>query len=151
MSSDDAPRKQRKYEAAAVRSVPLDRLPARLREELLSLASESDGSGPSLEESGADCRIVLSVEGKFQQVSPEFCRLIGCEPSQLLGERIDDVTASETGPIPQHIGAVVHFGRFDRLWMFVHRDGHGIPVRSRWELLPSLSMEVGCDLLPGFS
>jgi PAS domain-containing protein len=150
VSSDDALRKQRKYEAAAVRSVPLDRLPARLREELLSLASEAMAARPSLEESGADCRIVLSVEGKFQKVSPGFCRLVGCEPSELLGKQIDDITASETGTIPQHLGAVVHFGRFDCLWMFVHREGHGILVRSHWELLPDLSMEVRCDLLPDF-
>jgi PAS domain S-box-containing protein len=132
-------------------NVRLDRLPARLREELLSLASDAMADSPPLEESGADYRIVLSVEGKFQKVSPEFCRLIGSKPSELLGKRIDDVTASETGTIPQHLGAVFHFGRFERLWMFVHREGHGILVRSHWELLPNLSMEVRCDLLPGFS
>jgi PAS domain-containing protein len=151
VNSDDASGKKRKCEAATVRSVRLDRLPARLREELLSLASDAMAAVPPFEESGADCRIVLSVEGKFQKVSAEFCRLVGYDPSELLGKRIDDVTASETGPIPQHLGAVFHFGRFDRLWMFVDRGGHAILVRSHWELLPSLSMEVRCDLLPGFS
>jgi hypothetical protein len=41
VSLDDASGKKRKYEAATVRSVRLDRLPAGLREELLSLASDS--------------------------------------------------------------------------------------------------------------
>jgi hypothetical protein len=54
-----------------------------------------------------------------------------------------------TANIPQHLGAVVQFGHFRCLWMFMHHDGHAILVRSGWELLPDLSMELHCGLIPG--
>jgi PAS domain S-box-containing protein len=101
--------------------------------------------------SNDEFRIVLSLEGRFKAVSDEFCGMVGYEQGQLLGKRIDDVTASRTTHIPQHLGAVVHFGHFHCLWMFVHRDGHAVLVRSDWELLPDLSMEVYCGLFPACS
>lgn len=149
MRSDNAPGKK-KYEAARVRSLQLDRLPERLRAEFLSLVCDGAPVSPPLEESRADYHIALTVEGKFQGVPPEFCRLVGYEATQLLGKPISEITAWELGNVPQHLGAVMHFGCFEGLWMFVHREGHGILVRADWQLLPDLSTEARCDVLLAF-
>jgi PAS domain S-box-containing protein len=149
VSSDSAEGKK-KYEAGRVRSLQLDRVPERLRAELFSLVRDAAPVSPALEEFRADYRIALTAEGKFQGVSPEFCRLVGYEPTQLLGKPIREITAWELGNVSQHLGAVAHFGRFEGLWMFVHREGHGVLVRASWQLLPDLSMHVCCDVLLRF-
>ena len=133
---------RKKYEAPTVTGVTVTSLPPKIRGELAHLVA---GTTPGTEQGNGpkdELRIVLNLEGRFQQVSEEFCSLIGHAREELLGKRIDDVTASRTVHIQQHLGAVVHFGQFHCLWMFVHRDGQGVLVRTDWGLLPDLSMEV---------
>lgn len=96
-------------------------------------------------------RFELSLEGKFQRVSEEFCLLVGSTESKLMGQPIDRLTASGALHIPQHLGVVVQFGYLHCLWMFVHGDGHSVLVRTDWALLPDMSMEVYCVRVPGFA
>jgi len=138
---------RKKYEAPTLTPITPTNLSPKARRELAQLfsTSASESRGPSQSDGGF--RIVLDLEGRFKQVSQEFSATVGYTQEELLGKRIDDVTASRTVHIPQHLGAVVHFGQFHCLWMFVHGDGHGVLVRSDWELLPNLWMEVFCELL----
>jgi hypothetical protein len=91
------------------------------------------------------CRVLLTLDGRFKQVSQEFSGLIDYEQKELIGERIDDVTASGAVHIPQHLGVVVHFGQFHSLWMFVGREGQAIVARCDWELLGDASIAIVCQ------
>jgi PAS domain S-box-containing protein len=97
---------------------------------------------------GEDCGVLLNLEGEFKKVSQHFCDLVGYDVPELLGKPIDDVTASRSVNIPLHLGAVLHFGRFHGLWMFVHRRGYAILVRNHWTLLADMSIEVVCQRIP---
>jgi PAS domain S-box-containing protein len=125
---------RKKYEAPTITRVSLD--------------SQSWKTQGTSAQGNDQFRIVLNREGRFQQVSEEFCGLVGYEQDQLLGKHVDDVTVSRTVNIPQHLGAVAQFGHFHCLWMFAHREGHVILVRCDCELLPDASIEVLCELLP---
>jgi len=92
-------------------------------------------------------RIVLDLDGRFQEVSEDFFELTGYTRKELLGKRVDEITAARTVDVRQHLGAVIHFGHFHCLWMFVLREGRVILVRSDWALLPDLSMEVNCGMI----
>jgi PAS domain-containing protein len=132
---------RKQYESPTITRVPLD-----------SPSSKTQGT-PGQEtspghRSNVQFRIVLNLEGRFQQVSQEFCDLVGYEPQQVLGKRIDEVTVSRTVNIPQHLGAVAQFGNFHCLWMFAHSGGQAILVRCDWEVFPDASIAVECELLP---
>jgi hypothetical protein len=81
------------------------------------------------------------VQASFQRILPSN----GYDIPELLGKRIDDFTASRSVNIPLQLGAVLHFGRFHSLWMFVHREGHAVLVRNDWALLADMSIEVFCQ------
>ena len=136
---------KKKYSAPTLTRVTADRWEFPLREQPLpvtpGLKVRTEVPG------GEDCRIVLSVEGKFKKVSEGFCGMLGYQETELLGRPIDDVTASRTVNIPQHLGVVVYFARFQSLWMFVHRNGGAILVRNTWEMLPDLSIGIVCQPL----
>jgi PAS domain-containing protein len=140
-------RGQRKYEAPTITPVLVAILSPKARAELAHLVAQTESEAASPRWSTSDSRIVLDVDGKFQELSAGFCSLVGYAKEELLGKRIDVITASRTLSIPQHLGVVVHFGHFHCLWMFVHHDGHGVLVRSDWQLLPDLSMEMCCEVL----
>jgi hypothetical protein len=118
-------------------------LPPGPRKDLLSLTSALELPEPRHQEE--ECRILLNLEGKFKRASNAFCLLVGYDMRELLAKRIDDVTASRSVNIPLQLGAVLHFGRFHSLWLFVHREGHAVLVRNDWALLADMSIEVFCQ------
>jgi PAS domain-containing protein len=140
---------RKKYESPTVTPIPFTRLSPKARGELAHLVSASVSEPTRITHSDSGCWFVLDAEGRFKQASGEFGAALGYRNEALLGKRINRVTTSRTVHIPQHLGAVVHFMQVHCLWMFVHRDGHAVLVRSDWELLPNLSMEVFCELLAG--
>ena len=139
--------KKKKYEAPTVTKVIAGHAPSARPED-----TEKPASGPKDRKGTqcwfeAGCHVILSLEGKFRKVSRAFCEMVGREASELVGRPIDDITASRTVNIPQHLGVVVHFGQFQSLWLFVDRGGKGVLVQSSWELLPDLSIGVVCRRL----
>lgn len=139
---------KKKYHPLTLTEVTADRWQFPLYEEPLPDTAGLEPRAKAL--SGEDdCRIVRSVEGKFKKVSEGFCGMLGYQATKLLGRPIDDVTASRTVNIPQHLGVVVYFARFQSLWMFVHRNGGAILVRNTWEMLPDLSIGIVCLRLFG--
>jgi PAS domain-containing protein len=144
MDSDETVRRKQ-YEPPSVTRVTADSLPEDVRTELGCLVWEATSGKDELGISGSDCRVLLSIEGRFKQVSQEFCSLIGYEEKELIGKRIDEVTAVRTSNIPQHLGAVVHFGNFHNLWMFMGRTGRAIVVRCDWELFPDSTIVIFCQ------
>ena len=96
-------------------------------------------SGPGLTD---EHRVLLNLDGCFLEVSSGFCELVGQEAKKLLGKRIDVVTAKELLNVPKHLGAILHFGHLEGLWMFVDPEGGQIVVRYTAEILPNLSIEM---------
>lgn len=133
---------KKKYSAPTLTRVTANRWEFPLREQPLPVthALKVRTEVPGEE----DCRIVLSVEGKFKKVSEDFCQMVGYQATELLGMPIDDITASRTVNIPQHLGVVVYFVNFQSLWMFVRRNGGAILVRGDWGILPDLSIGIVC-------
>jgi hypothetical protein len=141
---------RKKYESPTVTPVTMAKLPVKARAEVAKLVSETTSEGRNPPSARGEIRFELSLEGKFKRVSEGFCALLGFAESELLGQPVDSVTASGALHIPHHLGAVVHFGCFHCLWMFVHGDGHAVLVRTDWSFLPDMSMEVYCELVPVF-
>ena len=135
---------RKKYEAPTVTLAAAGKLSPKVRSEVARMLSEVTPEGQSFPKSNGDFRIELSLEGRFKQVSEGFCVLLGYTQNELLGRRIDEITMSRTVHIPQHLGAVLHFGCFHCLWLFARGDGRVVLVRTDWEVLPDLSMEVYC-------
>lgn len=140
-----------KYEPPTVTPATTANLPTEAQAEVARLVSKITSEGQSVPSSSGEILFELSLEGKFKRVSEEFCLLVGFSERELIGQSIDSRTASGTLHIPQHLGVVVHLGRFHCLWMFVHSDGHAVLVRTEWALLPDMSMEVYCFRLPMFA
>lgn len=135
--------RKRNYESPTITKTLPSHLPPGPRKDLLSLTSALELPEPRHQEE--ECRILLNLEGKFKRASNAFCLLVGYDMRELLAKRIDDVTASRSVNIPLQLGAVLHFGRFHSLWLFVHREGHAVLVRNDWALLADMSIEVFCQ------
>jgi hypothetical protein len=142
---------RKKYESPTVTPFTIRKLPARAQAEIARLVTEIASEERNKHSASGEIRFELSLEGKFRRVSTGFCVLVGFTESELIGQTIDCLTASGALHISQHLGVVVHFGCFHCLWMFVHGDGHAILVRTDWALLPDMSMEVYCVLVPAFA
>jgi PAS domain S-box-containing protein len=87
-------------------------LPAHLREGIADLIE----CAPAL-------TVVVDDERRYQSVSPGFAGLLGYDPQELQGKRIDDVTAPGTIDIEFVFDALSKLGEMDGLWVFESRDG----------------------------
>jgi PAS domain S-box-containing protein len=87
-------------------------LPERLREGVADMI-----------ECAAALAVVVDDERRYQAVSPRFASLLGYDPEELHGRRIDDVTARGTIDIEFAFSAFLKLGEMDGLWVFERRDG----------------------------
>lgn len=135
---------RKKYEAPTVTQVSLRRDSTKTPDVQMLCAKV-----PGDRTSGA-FRMLLDLDGRFRLVSEEFCEMTGYAREELLGKRIDEITVACTMDVPQHLGAVLHFGPFHCLWMFITREGRSTLVRSDCSLLPDMSIEVHGELFASY-
>jgi hypothetical protein len=83
---------RKKYEAPTVTLATAEKLSPKVRSEVARMLSELTSEGPSFPKSNGGLWIELSLEGKFKNVSEEFCVLVGYSRNELLGRRIDEIT-----------------------------------------------------------
>lgn len=146
---EDRSKSTKKYVRPKVISTKLEELSLRMRAEAEALVRDA-GLGEHLKvQIGPEYRILLTVDGTLKEVPNEFCRLLGYECSELLGKPIDALTVAHTASIPKHLGVVFHFGSFQGLWLFLHKDGRGILARCDWGLLPDMSIEIRSEVISG--
>lgn len=130
------------YERPRLRQVTLETFSPKIRKELLGLLRETRTGSASEDLDEPTFFLVLNLEGTFVQVSDDVCSLLGYAHSDLVGKPIEFVTAPNTSNVPKHLGAVLHFGWFQGLWMFVNRQGMPVMVSCVWELLADMGIGV---------
>jgi PAS domain S-box-containing protein len=117
----------------------VEELPAKFR----GLASEILASEPVL-------KVVVDDERRYRSVSEEFARMLGYTATELVGIRVDDITASDAVDIEFAFRVSRRFGEMRGLWLFRSRDGrkllcryHAVRTRSEFvaELKPVLVAE----------
>jgi PAS domain S-box-containing protein len=88
---------------------------------------------PSLRMHHAEVRsqytALIDLDRKYIEVSDSFCRLLGRTRKQLIGHRVDDVTAPNTVDIQAVYDGFMCAGYSHGLWLLVHRTGTRILVR----------------------
>ena len=84
----------------------------------------------------------LALDGSISKVSEGFCSFIGYDRKQLLGKKIDAITAKRALDVSKHIGAIHHFGWFAGLWLFVRQNGSRALVHYVAALIPDLTIEM---------
>ncbi len=70
--------------------------------------------------------VVIDDERRYQSVSPRFASLLGYDPEELHGKRIDDITARGTIDIEFVFNVFLKLGEMDGLWVFECRDGRKV-------------------------
>lgn len=90
----------------------------------------------------ADWILALTLDGSISEVSDGFCSFLGYHRKELLGKKIDALTARRTLDVSKHLAAIHHFGWFAGLWLFVGQDGKPALVHYVAALGPDLTIEM---------
>jgi len=88
----------------------------------------------------------LALDGSITKASEGFCNFVGYERKELLGKKIDTLTAKRALDVSKHLGAIYHFGWFAGLWMFICRNGKQALVHFVAAVLPDLTIEIRFEL-----
>jgi PAS domain S-box-containing protein len=70
--------------------------------------------------------VVFDCERKYTFVSESFAVKLGYTADELIGKRIDDITADNSVDIDFVFNAFLALGEMDGLWLCNHRDGRKI-------------------------
>lgn len=71
---------------------------------------------------------VLDRERRFLSVSEGFARMLGYRTMELIGRRVDEVTAPGSIDIDFVFRTFAQVREMDGIWIFLHRDGHRVVV-----------------------
>jgi PAS domain S-box-containing protein len=72
---------------------------------------------------------VVNSRGRFVEVSPAFCKLLGYAEEELLGKSYDEVTVPRTNDIQLVLEMFLKLGYMSGIWVFAHRSGTKLFVR----------------------
>jgi PAS domain S-box-containing protein len=83
--------------------------------------------------------LILSVdqEHRYTGMSEEFARMLGYTSRELIGKRVEDITAQGTVDIDFIFTASRRIGEMQGLWLFEGRDGNKVLCSYRAKKLPS--------------
>lgn len=84
---------------------------------------------------------IIDSERKYIQVSDNFCQLTGYTKQELIGKRIDDLTAADTNDVKTVFDLFSRLGYMHGLWMLVARKGTRILVRYESWIRPDSFIE----------
>ena len=88
---------------------------------------------PELE---GDLVVFVDHDRRYVDASPKACELIGYERAELLGKRIDDVSAPESEVVQKKFEKYVRDREQDGVFVLKHKNGHRVPVQYRALVLP---------------
>lgn len=75
---------------------------------------------------------IVSLEGRFIDVNPALCRMLGRDGTELVGRLVHDVSHPDDVPLTERLLAALATGAqpsVDSEKRYLHRDGHAIDVQ----------------------
>lgn len=75
---------------------------------------------------------IVSLEGRFVDVNPALCRMLGRESHELVGRLVHDISHPDDLPLTERLRATLASGESPSVEAekrYVHRDGHVIEVQ----------------------
>lgn len=75
---------------------------------------------------------IVSLEGRFVDVNPALCRMLGREANELVGQLVHDISHPDDLPMTERMRAALASGEQHSVEVekrYLHRDGHVIEVQ----------------------
>jgi PAS domain S-box-containing protein len=107
--------------------------PRALLKNLDSLIRYKHHPHPELE---GDRVVLVDHDRRYIEATRKACELIGYEPAELIGKRIDDVSLPDSDIVQQRFKEYVQSGRQEGVFVLKHKDGHQVPIQYRALVLP---------------
>jgi PAS domain S-box-containing protein len=107
--------------------------PRALLESLDALVRFKHHAHPELE---GDRVVFVDQSRRYIEASPKACELIGYERLELLGKRIEDVSAPDSEFVKKKFEQYVADGKQDGVFVLKHKNGRSVPIQYRSFVLP---------------
>lgn len=107
--------------------------PRALLEHLDALVRFKHHVHPELE---GDRVVFVDQERRYVEATPKACELIGYEPTELIGKRIDDVSARDSESVQKQFERYVKEKEQEGVFVLKHKNGRTVPIRYRALVLP---------------
>lgn len=128
----DSPSGDRPAELADCFVVKVDG-PRALLECLDTLVRYKHHVHPELE---GDCVVFVDHDRRYVEATPKACELIGYERTELIGKRIDDVSAPDSELVQKQFEQYVRDREQEGVFVLHHKNGHRVPIQYRALILP---------------
>jgi PAS domain S-box-containing protein len=129
---------KRPYASPQLHKYPsLFELPERLRQAVTDLVLATE-----------NLTAIVDDQRRYLSVSPHFASSLGYASEELLGKRIDDITAAGTVDIEFVFDAFRKLGEMDGLWVFQDRQGKKLLFHYRARRLEDQLIYAELEPLP---
>lgn len=88
---------------------------------------------PELE---GDRVVFVDKNRRYVEATPKACELIGYEPTELIGKRIDDVSAPDSESVKKQFQRYMKDKEQEGVFILKHKNGRTVPIRYRALILP---------------
>jgi PAS domain S-box-containing protein len=107
--------------------------PRALLEHLDALVRYRHHVHPELE---GDCVVFVDQDRRYVEASVKACELIGYERTELIGKRIDDVSAPDSDSVQRQFDQYVKDKEQEGVFVLKHKNGRTVPIRYLALVLP---------------
>ena len=107
--------------------------PRALLDQLDALVRYKHHVHPELE---GDRVVFVDQDRRYVEATPKACELIGYEPTELIGKRIDDVSAPDSESVQKQFQIYVKDKEQEGVFVLKHKNGRTVPIRYRALVLP---------------
>jgi PAS domain S-box-containing protein len=88
------------------------------------------------------------MERRYTEVSSGFCKILGYGRQELIGKRVDEITAPHTNDIPVIFDLFLKNRYMHGIWIFLNRPGNTkILVRYEARLVSDVHIECTMELI----
>ncbi len=101
---------------------------------------------PELE---GDRVVFVDQDRRYVEATPKACELIGYEPTELIGKRIDDVSAPDSESVQKQFQRYVKEKEQEGVFVLKHKNGRTVPIRYRALVLPDGCMAAQWEPIEG--
>ena len=95
-----------------------------------------------------DYSVQVDMKRRCTEVSTGFCKILGYEREELIGKRIDEITASRTNNVSVIFDLLLKNRYMHGIWIFLNRSGSAkILVRYEARLVSAFRIECTMELI----